>query len=108
MSSCCNHIYNHICGLINLTLGSILEFVLITFVYLINFAVFNYPLSTSLGMFAISLPFPLSIQVGCRGVVLIRLSSAAAVRVDPVEVLRAVLGDLERGALQPPRWWGGG
>lgn len=42
-------------------------------------------------------------QIGCRGVVLMRLSAEAAAAVDPVAVVEAMLGDVEQGRLQRPR-----
>ncbi|EFJ49870.1 hypothetical protein VOLCADRAFT_89304 [Volvox carteri f. nagariensis] len=42
-------------------------------------------------------------KVSCRGVVLIRLSAAAAAEVDPVRVVESMLADLESGTLQPPK-----
>ncbi|GLC35877.1 hypothetical protein PLESTB_000515300 [Pleodorina starrii] len=42
-------------------------------------------------------------KVGCRGVVVMRLSAAAAAEVDPVRVVESMLADLAAGALQPPK-----
>ncbi|GIM14655.1 hypothetical protein Vretimale_17607 [Volvox reticuliferus] len=42
-------------------------------------------------------------KVGCRGVVLIRLSAAAAAEIDPVAVVDSMLADLKTGSLKPPR-----
>ncbi|GLI68521.1 hypothetical protein VaNZ11_012968 [Volvox africanus] len=42
-------------------------------------------------------------KVACRGVVLIRLSTAAAAEVDPVAVVDSMLADLKTGSLKPPR-----